>query len=126
MKSYLIETMPDIDIRLTHSRKKFAKWLREFDYICDKPKGIAETATIDFGDGERFAIVWMSKSLKYSAAQDAATLAHEAVHVADWYFRYLGEDNPASEERAYVVENIAEYLIEKHFKWKCRKLNARK
>jgi hypothetical protein len=43
---------------------------------------------------------------------DVATLlVHEAVHVVQEYFRYIGEDNPGSEIEAYAIQNVSASLM---------------
>lgn len=46
-------------------------------------------------------------------------LCHEAVHCAQRHFDYFGEESPASEEYAYVVQGIVETLlyVSGLFKW---------
>jgi hypothetical protein len=43
---------------------------------------------------------------------DVATLlVHEAVHVVQEYFRYIGEDNPGNEIEAYAIQNVSASLM---------------
>ncbi len=39
-------------------------------------------------------------------------LVHEAVHVAQAYFEDIAEHNPAKEQQAYAIQNIAQILMQ--------------
>lgn len=123
-----IEPMPRINIRMTHSKKRLRKWCKRIGADYEPIKAKMKTADaitnafVNF-DGRLLFIVWMNDSIKRSAAMDAALLAHEAVHVAQEYFRYLGEDSPGEEQQAYVTESAAQYLIQEHFDWKQRRFD---
>ena len=125
-----IEPMPRISIRVTHSKKKLRKWCKrvgaDFEPIRDKMK-TADAITNAFvnDDGSLLFIIWMNDGTEHSAAMDAALLAHEAVHVAQEYFKYIGEDSPGEEQQAYVVQSASQYLIGEHFDWKQRQLDNR-
>lgn len=113
--------VPELHIRLTHSIKKYQKAVRRHDpnwkYAGDRAD--AETTLLE-ADGA--IIVYMTPSIDHTAAQDAALLAHEAVHAAFFYFAMIGEEEPGEEELAYMVENITQHLVGEHFKWKRRKI----
>lgn len=113
--------LPELRIRLTHSLKKYRKVVIKHDpeYEAAGERADAETTFID---GEGAIIVYMTPNIDHTAAQDAALLAHEAVHAALFYFAMIGEEEPGEEEIAYMVENITQYLVSEHFRWKKRKI----
>lgn len=43
--------------------------------------------------------------------ETSAVVAHEATHVVQRLFRYIGEDTPGDEAQAYAVENTVQYLL---------------
>jgi hypothetical protein len=119
-----IPAMPSIDLRLTHSVTKLQRWREELTGIMPTDEPTTSAATYIYHYDRHLAfIVYMTPSLDDYASSDAALLAHEAVHVAQSYFENIGEDDPASEEFAYIVQGISEYLIAKHFKWKQKRLD---
>lgn len=130
MKFDLIEPMPNIYIRLTHSKKKMLKWNRLFgsgdNDMCEL-FGKSDAFVNSYFNDDAFVvfIVYMTPDLERAAADDAALLAHEAVHVARRYFENIGETKPSSELEAYTVQAISAYLIKEHFEWKQRKFNRR-
>lgn len=124
MKFDSIPAMPSIDLRLTHSVEKLQRWREDLTGIRPIDEPNTSAATYTYYNGEHLVfIVYMSPSLEYDASSDAALLAHEAVHVAQHYFENIEENKPASEEFAYVVQGISEYLVAKHFRWKQKRLD---
>lgn len=113
--------LPELHIRLTHSFKKYRKVVRKHDPEWDAPAERADAETT-FIDDEGAILVYMKPSIDHTAAQDAALLAHEAVHAALFYLSMIGEEEPGEEEIAYMVENVTQYLVAEHFKWKKRKI----
>lgn len=69
-----------------------------------------------------YFIVWMTPNLEMSAAMDAGILAHEATHIAQDYLDSIGEDKPSPEFEAYIVGFVTQELVQKHFKWKKKRL----
>lgn len=112
---------PGIHIRLTHSIKKYRKAVKKDDPNW-KGAGDRADAETSILEGEGAIIVYMKPSIDHTAAQDAALLAHEAVHVALFHLSMIGEEEPGEEEIAYMVENVTQYLVAEHFKWKKRKI----
>lgn len=47
-------------------------------------------------------------------AQIAALLVHEAVHIAQRYWEYIGEEHPSNEHMAYVIQYISGELFEEY------------
>lgn len=121
-------TLPEINIKLTHSEEKARKFIEE---LCgsarkwDKLQDSFDATTswlIDPLNGENVWLVYFKPNLEFTAAQDAALLAHEAVHIKQDYVQMLGERRPGNEIEAYIVQAITNYLVDKHFRWKRRKL----
>ena len=126
-----IQAMPPLYVRLTHSKKKVRKWHREFGadvYSLEKhfKKNGAFTTTFEREDGETVHIVWMTDCTDYPAACDAALLAHEATHIAQDYFRSIGEASPSDELQAYTVQHVTDYLVGNHFDWKQKQFDKGK
>jgi hypothetical protein len=46
----------------------------------------------------------------------ACLLVHEAVHVVQEYFRYIGETNAGDEIQAYAIQNVSYVLLEAYCK----------
>lgn len=123
--------LPEIRIAITHSRGKAARAIRRIEGRAASENyealaGVDATTSClrDEKTGDRLYIVWMTPFTGYSAAADAALLAHEAVHVAIDYFRSIGEDDPSEELTAYIVQDITGYLVDRHFRWKKRALRG--
>lgn len=119
--------LPEIEIMITHSKKKALKAIRRFsgdagveDYEALVNMQATTSALRDRKTGTRLYVVWMTPCTDYSASTDVALLAHEAVHVAQDYFREIGEDSPSDELYAYVVQDIVQHLVGEHFAWKKR------
>ena len=102
---------PMPELRLYHSRKKCARALGELNCVTDFKETDAQMWLVD-----GVAVVLIEGNADWHA--EAALLAHEAVHVADEWLAALGEDSPGAEERAYMVQCIAEPLFRAHEKWK--------
>ena len=124
MKFEAVEVMPPVKLRFTHSIEKYGTWLAKFGATADVGGSQAQETCMVSDDGEVMFFVWMTPCLDYDAADDAGLLTHEAVHIADDYFKHqIEEDNPSDELKAYVTQNVAAHLIKKHYKWKRKRLN---
>ena len=124
------QAMPPLYVKMTHSRKKIRKWYRAFGASVaglesHLRRDGAVTNTFENADGECVHVVWMTDCTDFAAELDTGLLAHEAVHVAQEYFRSIGEEAPSDELQAYVVQHVATYLIGRHFKWKRKRLDER-
>lgn len=108
--------MPNLETALYHSETKLHRDLLSYGIECpellDAP---AQTfpKTID-GSTLHFVLLRPSDQPVWS---QLALLAHEATHIAERYFEEFGEDEPASEERAYVVQSAAGCLFNAHLRW---------
>lgn len=120
--------LPEMEIALTHSKKKARKAIRkamgreQVDAFEESSGDACTTFITDAETGDRRYLIWMTNTLEFSAAQDAALLCHEAVHVVSDYLQSIGEDEPGDELVAYAVQFVAQNLIELHFDWKKRKI----
>lgn len=56
-------------------------------------------------------IITLADSHKHSIAQVAALLAHEATHVAQALWRYIGERQPGEEAEAYLVQYVTQCCL---------------
>jgi len=102
---------PMPELRLYHSRKKCLKALDRLKCVTKPMESDAQMWLV--GD---VAVVLIENESDWHA--EAALLCHEAVHVADEWLKALGEDRPGDEERAFMVQCIAEPLFRAHEKWK--------
>lgn len=101
-------------LQLVHSRRKAEKVLRKLGCKTE----FLETEAQMWLVGSN-AIVLFEADCDWHS--EAALLCHEAVHVADEWLKALGEDSPGTEERAYMVQCIAEPFFRAHEKWKRRR-----
>lgn len=102
---------PMPELRLYHSREKCARALDELKCVAKFTGTDAQMWLV-----RDVAVVLMEADSDWHS--EAALLCHEAVHVADEWLRALGESDPGDEERAYMVQCIAEPLFRAHEKWK--------
>lgn len=101
---------PMPELRLYHSRKKCLKALDRLGCVTEPIETDAQMWLV----GE-VAVVLVEGEADWHA--EAALLCHEATHVADEWLRALGEDDPGDEERAYMVQCVADPLFRAHEKW---------
>lgn len=59
-------------------------------------------------------------------AEIVGIIAHEAVHVWQWYAYTIGEENPGREQEAYAIQRITKTLYEEYLKRKKKIKNRRK
>jgi hypothetical protein len=75
------------------------------------PESLATTHYFDTPKGSRVSIVCIPIKPEADGIDVATLLVHEAVHVVQEYFRYIGEDNPGSEIEAYAIQNVSAALM---------------
>jgi hypothetical protein len=109
---------PMPELRLYHSRGKCLKALHRLGCATEPSDADAQMWLV--GD---VAVVLMEGEADWHA--EAALLVHEAVHVADEWLKAMGEDSPGDEERAYVVQCVAEPLFRAHERWKRKHVKVR-
>lgn len=124
-----VAVMPPITVKLTHSEKKMKKWNGRLGGSCEELEAViarSDACTNSYvNDEELLTIVFMRPELDRAAEVDAALLAHEATHVAQEYFKHLGEGEPSDELQAYAVQAVTQYLVGEHFKWKQKQFDKR-
>ena len=124
-----VASMPPLYVRITHSEKKLRRLYRHFDVDAgDLAEVIARSDAVTSSfvkGGEAYHVVYMVPDIDRAATLDAGLLAHEATHVAQEYFRSIGEREPSDELQAYVVQNVTTYLVDQHYAWKQRQFDKR-
>ena len=118
----LYESIPSLELCLVHSKKKAREALCKLGMNDEL---LPSDATTYYREGDKTFIVYIDKkSLHHDATEDIGLLAHEATHVAQGYFRAIGEERPSDEFQAYTVQALTQKLCEQHFKWKKKRLAA--
>lgn len=122
-----IGVMPPLSLLLTHSRKKYLRAVSELGgsqaesgALIDRADGVTDCFWSD--DGSLLCLVYLSPDPGRTDAQDAGLIAHEAVHVAQGYLEWIGEDEPGAELEAYVTQYAAQRLGERHWHWKAKRI----
>ena len=72
---------------------------------------LATTHFLDSVKGNRATVVCIPVKPETDGIDVATLLVHEAVHVVQEYFRWIGEDNPGNEIEAYAVQNVSASLM---------------
>ena len=72
---------------------------------------LATTHYFNTPKGSRVSIVCIPVTPETDGVDVATLLVHEAVHVVQEYFRFIGEDNPGSEIEAYAIQNVSASLM---------------
>lgn len=67
-------------------------------HLIQSPKGLA-------------VVVCLAKHEKRNAVEVAGILVHEAVHAWQEWCDYYGETHPASEQEAYAIQALSQYLM---------------
>ena len=99
------EWMPSFHIRVAVGRKRAVKIGRAMGM---GNVSVSSDASATYEEGGGTALVYVSKrAARDGGDQLAALAAHEAVHCADAWCASIGEDSPASEEYAYMVQACA-------------------
>ena len=66
---------------------------------------------VNEGQKSAAAVICLRDNSKYSYAETAALICHEAVHVWQAIRETLGEKEPSSEFEAYSIQNIVQTLL---------------
>jgi hypothetical protein len=99
------------------TEKEYYKTLRSLNIpIADWDRwlmqdALATTHYFTTPKGSRVTIVCIPVKPEADGIDVATLLVHEAVHVVQEYFRYIGEDNPGSEIEAYAIQNTSAHLL---------------
>lgn len=110
MKANPAEWLPGVDLRLVVGFKKGESLLRRLGYGADELSGDALTI---LHPNKRTITVCVDKGrFVRRDAQYLSLLAHEASHVVDCWLAGIGEEEAASEERAYMIQSVMLALLE--------------
>lgn len=112
-----VGVMPNVETALYHDEAKLRRDLVSRGIECPELSGAPAQTFPETLDGGTVHFVLLRPSDQPLWAQ-LALLAHEATHIAERYFEELGEDEPASEERAYVVQSASGCLFDAHLRWR--------
>ena len=130
MRLDVVHPLPEVRVRLTHSRKAFLKALRRHDAGADEAAEMLQgadaiTSSFDVRGVGLCNVVYMRPDLGRDAAEDAGLLAHEATHVMQAFMDSIGEGEPSAEMQAYVTGSVTTQLVADHFRWKQRQIDKR-
>lgn len=105
MKAYRVEAArwwPSLFVYTALGTERSKKMAREMGYGELPDRGLASTCHIE---GDNAALVCIYDGfMEEPKAQRSALLAHEAVHCAQAWCGFIGEDSPGDEEFAYMVQ----------------------
>ena len=76
------------------------------------PQAHATTHLLDNPDRGLICIVAINAAPERTAIEVAGLLVHEAVHVVQEHFKWIGEYNPAPEQQAYAIQCVAQELLQ--------------
>lgn len=81
----------------------------------DERKHMACTHTFTLEDGKVVCIVCLGPRFdELDSIEQAATIVHEAVHVVQRLFDWIGEERPGREFEAYAIERVTEALMREY------------
>ena len=105
MRFAVVHPLPEVRVRLTHSRKAYLRVLRRHDAMPDDIEALLEgsealTNSFDVPGVGLCNVVYMRPDLGRDAAEDAGLLAHEATHVMQAYMDCIAEREPGDEMQA--------------------------
>lgn len=105
MKAYQVdaaEWWPSLLVYVALGTERSKKMARKMGYGELSERGLASTCYIE---GDNAALVCIcDEFMAEPKGQKSAFLAHEAVHCAQAWCEFIGEDNPGDEEFAYMVQ----------------------
>lgn len=101
-------------VRLVRSAQALARERKRIGVLPEHAawEDTAETAGLTWTlivDGEPHFLVYIAENK--DAAAVMGTIAHESVHVAEGYLRFLSEHKPGEETRAYLVGAVTSTLV---------------
>jgi len=99
-------------VGFTDSKKAFAKLIKDIDCNDWMATDTAMATTHGFVDdsGTNAFIVTYNPDIPHDSLP--AIIAHEAWHIVEGIYEYLGEDKAGSEATAYLIQ----YLVESMYK----------
>ena len=98
--------IPFDSLLVTRSKREYRETVRGWGEEPFELEGIDGVTTAVRGKG---CVIWISKKIKGHDLYGLA--AHEATHAACDMLDMIGEDEPASEELAYMVQSITAGII---------------
>lgn len=112
---------------LCTTEAEFVKELRRTKVPTPWPKWIdddalAMTHYVVTAKGNRASFVCIADK-KLDGIPTAGLLVHEAVHVVQEYFRYIGEESPSIEFQAYAIQEVSNHLM---YAYRDKQLKKRK
>ena len=99
-------TIPFDELLVTRSKREYREIVRGWGQEPYSLKGVDGMTTAVRGKG---CVVWISKM--FDGCDLYGLAAHEATHAACDLLDMIGEDEPASEELAYMVQSITTGII---------------
>lgn len=123
MKVSFIEALiPSIEVKLFTSKKKYKKALEKNGEVYSDLNSDAQCTPVELKDGSIVYFVVIIDQKQYKYEECLALLAHEAVHISQFYFKSIGEYEPAIEEQAYVIQSICQCLFIEYIKFINKKI----
>ena len=110
------------EVHLFHDREKFVRFFRKA-YGADPE--IVEDAGAQAWCDKCVAAVLM----QYDGGDDVTELSlmcHEAYHIAELHYAYLGEENVGGEFMAYGVQIVGDGLMRAHLEWKDKRCKRKR
>lgn len=77
------------------------------------PKTDGRCTVFENSSGKTIVIITINKRSEVTQAQVAGLVAHEAVHAFDFICKDIGETDPSSEFKAYTIQHITQFVLEK-------------
>lgn len=106
--------LPPIQISLAYSEEEYRSQIDMFDEniaIGEIPDSHGLATTFKDKDGIFTGAILLRKG-DGCREQNIGTLVHEVSHVVDEYFESINEESPGCEIKAYVIQSIAQAVIE--------------
>ena len=98
--------IPFDELFVTNSKRDYKELLTSWGVTNPELKGLSGHTTTVRGKG---CAIWISKKLKGTVLYGVAS--HEATHAMLNLLELIGENNPGSEEMAYMVQSITTGII---------------
>ncbi len=121
--THFIHLFPPVRIATAFSQKEYDALMKANNVQGPHPPYVNEPANacthvLRSGNGQTWFIVCLKRPVPKGTTEAAvhALLAHEASHVVDRHMEAYGETSPASEQKAYAIQNITEFLISEYRK----------
>ena len=114
---YLPQTIFPGHIGFTNNKKAYEKELNRLGVCINTIPWLVEDScakTIELVNNNNIMwIITLHPVKKVSKETIAGYISHEASHVVDYLFNFIGEKSPGTETRAYLIEYIVIKILEK-------------